>query len=221
MQEELRHVYEALTTKPISLLEAIAEDAPVGSSGRGAAVSAPRTPTTADGVSATMLSGGPHSRAPIPRLGLAAVGGVVLLIVLVAVAGSLHRHATADSHAEPSAEHVLASAPPVASPTVPPLPAVEPALAEQLIVPLERLPLASAAPPVQCREDLPKKRPDATAVARFFGRIAAPGRGAGSRRRPRRPADPYSARQAEPCRSRVGFTLGVACVLRSWLCHSG
>jgi len=64
MQEALRHTYESLTTKPISLLEAIAEDAPIGSSSRGAAVSIPRLPTTADGVSATMLSGGPHCGRP-------------------------------------------------------------------------------------------------------------------------------------------------------------
>ena len=196
MQEALRHVYEALTTKPISLLEAIAEDAPIGSSGRGAAVSVPRIPTTADGVSATMLSGGPRSRAPVPKSRLAAAGGVVLLIVLVAVAGGLHRHATADGRAESSAEHVLASAPPVASPTVPSLPAVEPAVAEQLIVPLERLPLASATPPGDLQRELPRRQPNAVRLPAILPPVssAESPRSAAAQAPVAVPADPYSTR---------------------------
>ena len=160
MQEALRHAYQMLTTKPISLLEAIAEDAPVTSNSRGAVVSVPRTPTTADGVSATMLSGGPRARLPMPRMSLVAIGGAVLLVVLIAVAGALRSHSAADGRAEPSADRIAASAPPVVRST-PALPSVEPAVTEQVVVPLERLPLASATGPGALPRDLPKKPVDA------------------------------------------------------------
>jgi serine/threonine protein kinase len=210
MQEALRHVYEALTTKPISLLDAIAEDAPVGSSRPGAAVSLPRTPTTADGVSATMLSGGSRNRLPLPRLRLLALGGVALLVVLVAIAGGLRRHAAAEGHAEPSAEQAALSAPPVATPTLPSLPAVEPAVAEQLVVPVERLPLASATPLGALPRDLPKKdlvRSPATPQPVSLAESARPAaaavpKGAAIGARSIDDSDPYAAAPADPYSTR-------------------
>jgi hypothetical protein len=192
MQEALRHAYESLTTKPISLLEAIAEDAPIGSSSRGAAASVPRLPTTADGVSATMLSGGPHSRSPTSRMRVAMVGGVGLLVTLAAVAGGVRLHATSDRRAEPAAERSVASAPLVGEPLSSASAAV--AASAALVVPLERLPIAPANPVVPLAKGGPHISPEAVHLSVNLSPTASPEVPRAVSARSVAPVDPYATR---------------------------
>jgi hypothetical protein len=189
-------VYETLTTKPISLLEAVAEDAPIGSSARGSAVSAPRLPTTADGVSATMLSGGPLLRTQMPRLRVVAIGGAALFVALIGVVGGLRMRSAAEVRGAASAEPVAASASLVPSSTASAVSTMRRATVEQLVVPLERLPIASAAPPSTMFKELSRKQAETGRQSALP--TVAPG-GEPTRVAPvpqpaSEPADPYATR---------------------------
>jgi serine/threonine-protein kinase len=146
MQEALRHAYSMLTNRPITLLEAFEEDQSGGIAARESpAVSAPRTATTADGVTATKFgpagAGDARTRA---RMRVAAfAGAIVLLVVLVSV--GLRSRSTAGAAPEPSSTGIPAR---VASAVenAPPKSEVNADHGSPPVVPIERLPLASAAP---------------------------------------------------------------------------
>ncbi|HEY5374090.1 MAG TPA: hypothetical protein VIK01_10420 [Polyangiaceae bacterium] len=127
---------------------------------------------------------------------LVTIGGAVLFVVLIAVAGALRSHSAAGGRPEPSADRIAASAPPVVGLTSLALPSVEPAVTEQVVVPLERLPLASATPPGVLPRDLPKKPADAV---RSLATVPPVSLAESARPAPAPPpvalpADPYSTR---------------------------
>jgi len=147
MQEALRHVYSKLTNKPITLLDAI-EDNPSDdiAARESPAVSAPRTATTADGVTATNF--GPASVGDTRtrrRVRIAVMAGAMALPVALAIASGLRTGSTPGAAPEPSSPRLPAGAASVVENAVP-HDEVNADPVSPPVVPIERLPVASVAP---------------------------------------------------------------------------